>query len=92
MAFRLDTYHREVPDTADLTEIAVSGFDYALRYTTNHYDDHPLDEESISINIERKNTQDEVEVLFEEKMYDNIVEKIDSQLEADKKARKDKRR
>lgn len=92
MAFRLDTYHREVPDTADLTEIAFSGFDYALRYTTNHYDDHPFNDESISISIDRKNTQDEVEVLFEEEMYDNIVEKIDLQLEADKQARKDKRR
>ena len=90
MAFRLDTYHREVPDTADLTEIAVSGFDYALRYTTNHYDEHPFDNDSINISIDRKHTKDEVEVLFGEEMYDSVVEKIDRQLEADEQARKDR--
>ena len=82
MAFRRNTEHRNLPSSANLTEFAVGGFDYALKYKTNSYDQHPFSEE-VNVNIERYNHKDQIEVLFPENKFEEISDTVKRQLEAD---------
>lgn len=87
MAFRRDTDPRSLPSTGELTEIGFSGFDYALRYTTNSHEDYGFNSEDVDVHVNPSNSTDEVEVLFPEEQYDYVVETVNQQLEADREAR-----
>ena len=92
MAFIRDTSYRDFPDSADLVELeSLSEYDFGLRYTTDSHELYTFNED-IEISIDERNTLDQVEVLFTEEQYDEIVETVEAQLEADKQARKRRRR
>ena len=82
MAFRRDTENRNLPDSAELTEISVAGFGYVLRYETNSYDSSPFSDD-ISVNVDRQNHKDRVEVHFSEDMYKEVVDTVEEHMAAD---------
>ena len=82
MAFRCDTENRDLPSSAELTEIAVAGYDYALRYETDSYDEYPFSDD-ISVTLERRNRKDVVEAKFSEKRFDEVFQTVEQQKELD---------
>lgn len=88
MAFRYDTDHRDLPNNSDLMEISVADYDFALRYRTDSHDQHTFDE-NVEVNIDERNTLDQVEVLFGREKYDSVVQTVKEQLEADRKNREE---
>ena len=83
MAFRRDTENRNLPSSAELTEIALGGYDYALRYETNSYDESPFTED-ISVDLEKRNRKDIVEVYFSKEQYDEVAHTVKEQMESDR--------
>ncbi len=88
MAFRRDTEYRELPDNAELVELPLTDYDFALRYETDSHEEFGFGEE-IEIHVDERNSLDEVEVFFREEQYDSVVQTVEEQLEADRKNRED---
>lgn len=82
MAFRRDTENRNLPDSAELTEISVAGFDYVLRYETNSYNNSSFIDDT-TVNVEHRNKKDLVEVHFSEDVYKEVVDTVEEHMAAD---------